>query len=65
MNAFILSVAVAAGVAFGSYFLLNAEWQKTAYEAYTTSGVRLGNAGDNLVGKDWPAMYKLDNKSGS
>jgi hypothetical protein len=52
-------------VAVGSYFVVNAEWQKPAYEAYTTGGARVGYAGDNLVGKDWPGMYKLDQKSGS
>jgi|GEM_PF-551674 hypothetical protein len=65
MNAFLLSVVAAVGVAVGSYFVVNAEWQKPAYEAYTTGGARVGYAGDNLVGKDWPGMYKLDQKSGS
>jgi len=65
MNAFILSVVTAVAVATGAYFVLNAEWQKPAYEAYATGGARVGDAGDNLVGKDWPKMYKLDHKTGS
>lgn len=65
MNAFMLSVIAAAGIATGAFFMLNNEWQKPAYEAYTTGGARVGNAGDNLVGKDWPNMYKADHKSGS
>ena len=52
-------------VAVGAYFVLNAEWQKPAYEAYRTGGARVGDAGDNLVGKDWQKMYKLDHKAGS
>lgn len=65
MNAFLLSVIAAAGIATGAFFLLNNEWQKPAYEAYATGAARVGNAGDNLVGKDWPNMYKADHKSGS
>jgi len=65
MNAFLLSVVAAVGVAVGAFYVVNAEWQKPAYEAYTTGGARVGDAGDNLVGKDWPKMYKLDHKAGS
>ncbi len=65
MNAFLLSVVTAVFVAVASFYVVNAEWQKPAYEAYTTGAARVGNAGDNLVGPDWPKMYKLDQKAGS
>ena len=44
MNAFLLSVVAAVGVAVGAFYVVNAEWQKPAYEAYTTGAARVGDA---------------------
>ncbi len=40
MKAFLLSVIVAIGLAVGGYLVVG-EFQQTAYEAYSTQGVRL------------------------
>jgi hypothetical protein len=52
MRAFLASVAVAFVVAVGAMFVLDAAW-RPADQAFATSGARVGDAGDNLVGKDW------------
>ena len=52
MRAFLASVAVAIVVAFGAMFALDAVW-RPADKAFSTTGARVGDAGDNLVGKDW------------
>jgi hypothetical protein len=49
----IFASLVAAGLlAAGAAFVLNAE-QRSAYEAFTTSGARVGDPGHNLVGDKW------------
>src|SRR5262245_27890954 len=52
MRAFLASVVVAIVVAVGAMFALDAVW-RPADQAFATSGARVGDAGDNLVGKDW------------
>jgi hypothetical protein len=52
MRAFLASVAVAVVVAVGAMFALDAVW-RPADQAFATSGARVGDGGDNLVGKDW------------
>ncbi len=52
MKAFALAFLVAVGGSVAAAYILAAE-QKLAYEQYTTSGARVGDAGQNLVGADW------------
>lgn len=52
MRAFIIACVIAIVVAAGAWLVL-AGAQKPAYQAYTTSGARITDPGDNLVGKDW------------
>ena len=52
MRAFLASVVVAIVVAIGAMFALDGVW-RPADQAFATSGARVGDAGDNLVGKDW------------
>jgi hypothetical protein len=49
--AFVTAIVIA-GAAAG---LLESKYQSTAYDAFATVGTRVGEAGHNLVGKDWPA----------
>ena len=43
-------IAIVIGVAAG--LILNST-QRPAYEVYSTSGVRVGDPGHNLVGENW------------
>jgi hypothetical protein len=52
MRAFISAVVIAIVVAAGAWLVL-AGAQKPAYQAFTTSGARVSDPGDNLVGKNW------------
>jgi hypothetical protein len=52
MRAFTSAAVIAIVLAVGAWIVL-AGAQKPAYEAFTTSGARVGNPGDNLVGKNW------------
>lgn len=53
MKAFLASLVVAVVAAVGAAYLLESTWQSTAADAYATSGARVGDPGDNLVGSDW------------
>ncbi len=55
MKAFALAVLLAVGGGYAAAIVLGGE-QKTAYEQFTTTGARVGDAGHNLVGADWPKM---------
>lgn len=63
MKAIVLAglIAVVGGVA--AMMVLNDRIQRPAYEAYATTGARVGNPGDNLVGRDWPSVYRADQRS--
>ena len=37
----------------GAAYILDANWQKTASQAYATGGARVGDPGNNLVGSNW------------
>jgi hypothetical protein len=52
MKVIVSALAVALLLGVGAAALLNAE-QKNAYEAFTTSGARVGDPGRNLVGPQW------------
>ena len=53
MKAFLASLVVAVVAAVGAAYLLESTYQSTAADAYATSGARVGDPGDNLVGSDW------------
>ena len=53
MKAFIASVVVALVMGVGAAYLLDAQYQKTASQAYVGSGARVGDPGHNLVGPNW------------
>jgi hypothetical protein len=49
MKAFLSAVVVALVVAVGAAYVLDGSFQRTAFEANTSEGVRLGDPGSNLV----------------
>jgi hypothetical protein len=53
MKAFIAAVVVSIGFGLGAAYILDANWQKTASQAYATGGARVGDPGNNLVGSNW------------
>ena len=55
MRIFLLALVVAAALAGIAASVLDSSYQKQAYQAFATGGARVGDAGNNLVGKDWPS----------
>jgi hypothetical protein len=49
MKAFLASVVVAIGVAFGASQVLHQTFQTTSPDAFTTEGARISDPGSNLV----------------
>ncbi len=52
MKVMLLAVVAAAVLGAGAALVLN-RTQERAYEAYSTSGARVGDPGHNLVGPNW------------
>jgi hypothetical protein len=52
MKVFLLAVVVAVALGAGAALVLSRS-QETAYEAFATSGARVGDPGHNLVGPNW------------
>jgi hypothetical protein len=52
MKVFLAALVFAAIAAVGVSIVLNAI-QRPSYVAFSTSGARVGDPGDNLVGADW------------
>ena len=52
MRAFLIGAGAAVVLAVIAMYALEGAW-KPADQAFVTSGVRLTDAGHNLVGKDW------------
>jgi len=52
MKVFLAALVFAAIVAVGTSIVLSAI-QMPSYVAFSTSGARVGDPGDNLVGSDW------------
>lgn len=52
MKPFIAAVLAAIALGFGASLVLSGS-QQLAYQAYSTSGVRLSHPGTNLVGHEW------------
>ena len=54
MRAFIASVLVSVVLAGGAaYYMVSVMTNGTVYQTYATSGARVGEPGNNLVGADW------------
>ncbi len=49
MKAFVAAAVVAILAAVGAAFMLDGNFQMTAYQAFTTEGARLDDPGRNLV----------------
>ena len=54
MRIFLLAVVTASVLAGIGASVLDSSYQVQAYQAFATVGARVGDAGNNLVGKDWP-----------
>ena len=52
MKVMLLAVVAAVVLGAGAAFVLS-QSQETAYEAYATTGARVGDPGHNLVGPNW------------
>jgi hypothetical protein len=48
----VLSCLAALALSYGAALVLRAE-QEPAYQAFSTSGARVGDPGENLVGPGW------------
>ncbi len=55
MRIIVLSIVVAGVLAGIAANVLDSSYQTQSYQAFATVGARVGDAGNNLVGKDWPA----------
>jgi hypothetical protein len=55
MKVILLSIAVALVLGYAAFFVLSDE-QRPAYEAFSTSSVRVGEPSHNLVGPDWSGL---------
>ena len=49
MKAFLAAVVVAVAVTVGAAYVLDANYQMTAPDKFTTEGVRITSPGENLV----------------
>ncbi|MGL4290014.1 MAG: hypothetical protein ACRCVA_26920 [Phreatobacter sp.] len=60
MKVMLFGLIAAVAIASGAGLFLNASVQQTADARFTGSGalLRHGEAGDNLVGKDWSGISK-------
>ncbi|TNC11965.1 hypothetical protein FF100_17115 [Methylobacterium terricola] len=63
MKAFLVAVAAALVLATAASFLL-AENQRFAYQAFATSGARVSDPGNNLVGPRWTGDIKDPGQGG-
>ena len=55
MRIILLALVTAAALAGIAASVLDSSYQQQAYQAFATVGARVGDAGNNLVGKDWPS----------
>lgn len=60
MKAFLLSVAATVVLAGVAALILRAE-QRPAYQAFATQSTRVGDPGENLVGKNWNGLNEGKN----
>lgn len=63
MKTFLIAVVAAGVLAYGASMVLNGR-QQVSYDAYTTTGARVGDPGDNLVGADWPEVQGEETEEG-
>jgi hypothetical protein len=55
MRAFVSAVVVAVVLAGASAYVLNDMTGEKAYQTFSTKGARVGDPGNNLVGRGWYA----------
>jgi len=55
MRSFIAALAATAVLAVVAAFALGVA-QRPAYQAFSTAGARVGDPGENLVGKNWNGL---------
>jgi hypothetical protein len=60
VKVFLAAILLAVVLAGGAAYTLNLD-QKTAYQAFATSGVRISEPGYNLVGKSWNGLNEGKN----
>jgi hypothetical protein len=60
VKVFVSALVLAVLLAGGAAYVLNLN-QKTAYQAFATTGVRISEPGYNLVGKSWNGLNEGDN----
>jgi hypothetical protein len=58
MKIILLSAVVALVLGYAAFFVLSGE-QRPAYEAFSTSSVRVGEPSHNLVGPDWSGRNEV------
>jgi hypothetical protein len=56
MNAILTGIVVAVAIAIGTGYVLPKKGQHLAWKAFTTSSVRVGDPGHNLVGSAWTGL---------
>lgn len=59
MKIIVTSIVASVILAVAASFLLG-EAQRPAYEAFATGSTRVGNPGDNLVGRTWSGLNRGD-----
>ncbi|PIP97062.1 MAG: hypothetical protein COW75_08745 [Rhodobacterales bacterium CG18_big_fil_WC_8_21_14_2_50_71_9] len=60
MKAFLAALVTMGVLAYGAAMVLNQNYQSTSAAANTTSGARLGDPGENLVGPNWDGLAKTN-----
>jgi hypothetical protein len=55
MRAFLAAVLVSVVLAGASAYILNDMNNEKAYQTFSTAGARVGDPGNNLVGRGWYA----------
>jgi len=56
MKPFLAALVTMGVLAYGAAMVLNASYQSTSAVANTTSGARVADPGENLVGPDWNGL---------
>ena len=60
MKAFLTAVVATVVLGVAAYLVLGVI-QRPAYEVYATAGTRVGDPGENLVGKNWSGLNEGGN----
>lgn len=60
MKAFLAALVTMGVLAYGASMVLNQKYQSTSAVANTTSGARVADPGENLVGPNWTGLAKTN-----